>query len=497
MTQDNWIQEGLSIQTERQQEQKEDTYQHYDNEHYETRHLQLMQTEAALQDQTPSSLDTPELALYWQTSPPPETDFDNSLIHCNVLENNITRNLYQNLLVVHDEEHYQYHFHQNDLVMSDLAPDIYYIHTSANTNANINNTDTTESSLQQQTLLMQPIYDSFHRNTRQLAGLLLGTLRWDHLVNDILLTTTSSTPNNGAIPNGMMAVVENTCGSSAIYKYQTTTANGKNKLVNLRQGAKQDDSQPLLSIPSKYRTMGITASFHHYHGDHQQHVTTSMAASSNSTTFHDSRNNPNHKDDCHYSLHFYPSQTMEDAFRSHTPKYAALLLALVFIAFAMVFGVYVHMIQQRYQKIQALAIKASTVISSLFPANVRDRIMESALLPKSSSRSRNKKKDSSRQRGARITDEKIESIVDQKQALSLLSSSSNSPTTSSTDDPAAVMNGDRASSEHLKMLKANAVQSNIYSTKPIADLFPEATGKLFMATDIDRLSGFFGNWCLL
>jgi class 3 adenylate cyclase len=56
----------------------------------------------------------------------------------------------------------------------------------------------------------------------------------------------------------------------------------------------------------------------------------------------------------------------------------AAILAAVFVVTGMVFFVYVQYVQQRQNKVMATALRTNAIVSSLFPSNVRDRILKEA-----------------------------------------------------------------------------------------------------------------------
>jgi class 3 adenylate cyclase len=105
-------------------------------------------------------------------------------------------------------------------------------------------------------------------------------------------------------------------------------------------------------------------------------------------------------------------------------------IAAVFIATEMVFCVYVQYVQRRQNKVMATALRTNAIVSSLFPSNVRDRILKDA--EEQAEREMNTKS----------------SFVNAKHRLKNFLE----------DEP-----------EDLRQ------STNVFSTKPIADLFPETT----------------------
>jgi len=82
--------------------------------------------------------------------------------------------------------------------------------------------------------------------------------------------------------------------------------------------------------------------------------------------------------ECVHTLHFYPTEDFEDPFRDSKPiKYTIGAIA-IFAVTAFVFIIYDCLVENRQTKVLTTAEKSSAIVSSLFPANVRDRLMDDA-----------------------------------------------------------------------------------------------------------------------
>jgi hypothetical protein len=414
----NWVQEGRMIASERRADDHSiaSVSEASVSEELATP-SEIYQLDPLSQGQTPVT-GTGPYAPFWQTSPPPTRE-QIGRINLDLLSQNTTRGLYDALLSqvqIHQEQMHLEHI----MVLSDISPDVSRIYLGSDSN------DTTTI----QTLLLQPIYDSFAKD-RQMTGFLLGLVDWDSLMNNVMPPDSTQ--------SGMMCVLENTCGSSATYQ----TASGD----------QQNDEATTLLLPgqtgqslikNKHKAMGVTVSF----GPHSSEPTAFYHSTFNSTstsTFDDTT--------CHYSFHFYPSQTMQDSYISNTPKYASVLLAMVLATFGIVFAVYVHLMRQQHNQIQKLAIKASTVISSLFPSTVRDRIMEDTLNHQNKKHKKQKHMTS------------VEAIAEQKQQQSLLSDRAMTDESNMSHDRSSVFE------KLTTTIKPTNKGSNVYSTKPIAGTF--------------------------
>jgi class 3 adenylate cyclase len=72
----------------------------------------------------------------------------------------------------------------------------------------------------------------------------------------------------------------------------------------------------------------------------------------------------------------YPTQEFEEDHATNSPIMYTLAVAFVFLFAISVFFVYDFFVERRQTKVMATATKSSAIVNSLFPANVRDRLME-------------------------------------------------------------------------------------------------------------------------
>jgi Adenylate and Guanylate cyclase catalytic domain len=104
-------------------------------------------------------------------------------------------------------------------------------------------------------------------------------------------------------------------------------------------------------------------------------------------------------DDKHiaYSIHVYPSVEMEDQYLTTTPMMNTIVIIAVFAFTAFVFVTYDWFVERRQKVVLKTAKSTTAVVSSLFPKNVRHRILDQNDLSNSiRSRSNKKLKISSR-----------------------------------------------------------------------------------------------------
>ena len=78
---------------------------------------------------------------------------------------------------------------------------------------------------------------------------------------------------------------------------------------------------------------------------------------------------------CRYSLRMYPSTTFEENLDSAIPEVFAAVVAATFALVAVVFFVYDMFVQRRNERLIANAAQSNAIVSSLFPSNIRDRLI--------------------------------------------------------------------------------------------------------------------------
>jgi class 3 adenylate cyclase len=71
----------------------------------------------------------------------------------------------------------------------------------------------------------------------------------------------------------------------------------------------------------------------------------------------------------------YPSAAFEGAYQTNTPRNFAFVVALTFVLVAVVFFIYDIFVQKRNEKLISSAAKSNAIVSSLFPDNIRDRLI--------------------------------------------------------------------------------------------------------------------------
>jgi class 3 adenylate cyclase len=79
---------------------------------------------------------------------------------------------------------------------------------------------------------------------------------------------------------------------------------------------------------------------------------------------------------CQYDLRVYPSQQFHDEYNTTTPIIMTFAVAMVFVFTAVMFLMYDRLVERRQSLVLNKAAQSSAIVSSLFPKNVRDRMMQ-------------------------------------------------------------------------------------------------------------------------
>eukprot|EP00934_Nitzschia_sp_Nitz4_P009441 Nitzschia sp. Nitz4//scaffold270_size25879//13071//16782//NITZ4_008299-RA/size25879-augustus-gene-0.20-mRNA-1//-1//CDS//3329545193//9431//frame0 len=84
-------------------------------------------------------------------------------------------------------------------------------------------------------------------------------------------------------------------------------------------------------------------------------------------------NEPGH---CIYTMRIYPSDEFKEPYDDATPEIFAIVVAGAFLVVIFVFIFYDVSVQRRNQMIVSNAARSNAIVSSLFPAHIRDRLLE-------------------------------------------------------------------------------------------------------------------------
>ena len=77
------------------------------------------------------------------------------------------------------------------------------------------------------------------------------------------------------------------------------------------------------------------------------------------------------------ALHIYPSQTLEDSFKTNNAAIYTTVVVLIFVFTSLVFVLYDFFVNRRQAKVMARIVRQDKIVSNLFPTAIRDRLYES------------------------------------------------------------------------------------------------------------------------
>jgi class 3 adenylate cyclase len=145
---------------------------------------------------------------------------------------------------------------------------------------------------------------------------------------------------------------------------------------------------------------------------------------------------------CVYTFTVYPTKEFEDTYHSNLPPLMTMVVAIAFCLMIVTFLAYDWFVQRHNQTVVGAAARANGILSSLFPRNVRDRLLEE-----------------------RELEEKEEKAAGLKKLLLDPPSTNKTRLTSFFDNDA----------DELKLQDDADDDDFMYESKPIADLYPETT----------------------
>lgn len=199
-----------------------------------------------------------------------------------------------------------------------------------------------------------PIFDMHDKHHRRAKAILTATVYWRTYFQNILPETVL----------GIVCVLENTQGQKFTYM-----VNGKDAQF-LGPGDLHD---------SKYDEDVLSADYASFADDEEDNST-----NDGSDEQQQQQGNKWYTgvdvdtEHISYTIHVYPSQEMESQYMTNMPLLYAFAMIFIFLFTASIFILYDCYVERRQNIVMNTAVKSNAVVSSLFPENVRDRLMEQA-----------------------------------------------------------------------------------------------------------------------
>jgi class 3 adenylate cyclase len=210
--------------------------------------------------------------------------------------------------------------------------------------------------------MVYPILDTLNGGGI-LVGLLSGLVDWQVLFSNTLPPSVQ----------GLIVVVENTCGQQ-----YTLQLNGP-QVESLGSGDRHD---------TKFNSLG-----------HSFDLELNLESSTPYQIEFDDASN------CQYTMHIYPSSKFEDDYLTKSPTWYAVIVVAVFCAIIPLFAGYDLIVERRQRLVLNSAMEARAIVSSLFPAVVRDRLFESNREKKKQKQNKKKDKKKDKDKGGDDKDE--------------------------------------------------------------------------------------------
>lgn len=207
-------------------------------------------------------------------------------------------------------------------------------------------------------LFMQPVFEDMFDPQSKIVGLIHAVINWDAYVVSLLPPGVDN----------LLVVLSNDCGQ--VYSYQV---NGPN--VSRRQGVMHPFvlifcSREVLLLQAVYLGPGDMKE-EKYNNKHFRFDLPFEQYMFPETT----KNTAGH---CSYTYTIYPTSIFEEEYRTPLPIILTIIIGGTFTLMALTFGIYDFFVNRRNRKVVDAAAKFNSIVSSLFPENVRERLFADA-----------------------------------------------------------------------------------------------------------------------
>jgi Adenylate and Guanylate cyclase catalytic domain len=180
-----------------------------------------------------------------------------------------------------------------------------------------------------------PVFRSFQESEKEPVAIISSMFQWASFFENVL-------PHDA---KGIILVLQNPCQGS--FSYLVTAGN----VEYLGQGDFHDEKFNYLKCESSFSNL--------------THIDDGSEFGLRFQT-----------DYCPVSIRFYPSQAYLDEVRTTRPITVTCIVSFVFIFMALMFLLYDRLVERRQNLVLNQAVQSSAIVSSLFPQNVADRLMQ-------------------------------------------------------------------------------------------------------------------------
>lgn len=184
---------------------------------------------------------------------------------------------------------------------------------------------------------LNPIQSNFSADTSNTGGLLIGTVFWGTFLSNLLPEETGS----------IQAVVSNTCNQT--FSFLLTGVEAELLIDDEMSpiGVFENDTYAYMEEHFPLEIFGF-----------DQPEVTGVT--------------------CKYFISIRPTKEFHEQFLSNAPKVYTGLIIVVFLVTSLVFVLYDRLVQRRQEKVLDSAERTGAIVSSLFPSEIRDKLIDNA-----------------------------------------------------------------------------------------------------------------------
>lgn len=195
-----------------------------------------------------------------------------------------------------------------------------------------------------ESLLVQPIYEKYDSNGYpggDLVGTLAVVIPWDIYFRNLLPDSAET----------IVCVVRNTCGD--VFTHEITGLRSSLLGVGDLHESKYDYLEHVVAYGRPTNVDMNEDIVSHIDGADSSH--------------------------CQYTMSIYPTVEFEESYQTNNAAIYTTVVVLIFVFTTFVFVVYDFLVQRRQDRVHSGAMKSNAIISSLFPAEVRERLFQNSL----------------------------------------------------------------------------------------------------------------------
>ncbi|CAB9527788.1 expressed unknown protein [Seminavis robusta] len=218
-----------------------------------------------------------------------------------------------------------------------------------------------------------------------IVGALALEFRWETLLGTKVL-------EDEDVQHSVVVVLDTNCEASAAHAYSFEVTSST--VDYLGEGALYDPKVEVDEIvASEYDEFAKRLLHHPPFSTASQLDDDGLRFVNETTGLVGSTNHTNGTALCDFRIRIYPTEPYRSSFLTHTPLYAKMFVAFIFIFTIMVFLVYDCIVDRYQQRMVESAEKTHAIVRALFPQNVRERLLRQSANTKTNRSSTGEPKD--------------------------------------------------------------------------------------------------------